>query len=82
LRLATNLEVHWDYLAFVLGEPCGAVHTTRLAPAKADLQWRGFSEMTKAYDPSPQLPACDQARRYPRWLDIAGWYQSVPHASR
>jgi tetratricopeptide (TPR) repeat protein len=74
VRLATNLEVYWDYIAFAVGEPDAKVHTTRLAPAKADLRYRGFSEMVQADDFSPELPIYDQVRRYPRWLDIAGWY--------
>jgi tetratricopeptide (TPR) repeat protein len=77
LRLRTNLEIYWDSIATAEGVPDAALRTTRLAPATADLRYRGYSQ-TSASDGRrdlPEVPAYSRiANTMPRWRDLAGYY--------
>ena len=74
LRLATNLEIFWDRLAWAVGRPDVAIAPRRLELATADLAYRGYSITEQ---PSPSVP---ERARYTlagtgaRWRDLEGYY--------
>ncbi len=75
LRLATNLEVYWDALAWAEKRPETPLRTQRLAPATADLRYRGFSVVTTADRSSPERPDYQAlAGTVPVWRDLIGYY--------
>ena len=74
LRLATNLEIFWDRLAWAVGRPDVAVTPRRLDLAGADLSYRGYS-VTEQPSPSvPERPRYVIAGTGPRWRDLEGYY--------
>jgi hypothetical protein len=47
---------------------------TRLTPDRADLHWRGFSEMQDLPDDQPLSPAYERVRQNPPWrITPSGW---------
>jgi len=75
LRLRTNLEVYWDQIQWAQGLPQAPIHLQRLAPAFADLHYRGFSVIEQANASSPEIPEYDQlAGTSQRWRDLEGFY--------
>ena len=84
LRLRTNLEVYWDWLAVADGQEASRLKTARLQPVRADLRFRGFSETTatRKGEPglasnrdAPEVPVYDKmANVTPRWRDLVGYY--------
>ncbi len=76
MRLRTNLEIYWDYIAWATILPDTTPRReTRLAPSAANLHFRGWSAL-KTTDPTqPDMP--DYTRlsgTAPRWLDLEGYY--------
>ena len=65
LRLRTNLEVYWDWLAHCRRRRERALVTTRLQPARAELRYRGFSRTSHERRDQPEVPAVrrDRERR-------------------
>ena len=75
LRLRTNLEVYWDWLGYAPGAPAAALDTTRLAPATAELCYRGFSRTTFEGPRRLELPHYDRlANVAQRWRDLVGYH--------
>ncbi len=75
LRLRTNLEVYWDALAVTRGLPDTALRRQVVAPAVADLRYRGFSAARVADAVSPEIPDYEVvARTGPQWHDLIGLY--------
>lgn len=75
LRLATNLEVYWDRIAWAAGRPDAPVRARSLFAARAELRPRGFSEVRQAAPESPELPIYERrAGTAPRWRDLVGYY--------
>lgn len=76
LRLRTNLEIFWDKLEWATAPPAAAPpRTERLATSVAELRHRGFSEMTRADESSPEVPNYDKiASTVQRWRDLTGYY--------
>ncbi len=74
VRLRTNLEIAWDWLAF--GELVEApLRTRRLPASSADLRFRGFSRTISPRGESPETPIYDQlANTAQRWRDLIGYY--------
>jgi tetratricopeptide (TPR) repeat protein len=74
IRLRTNLEVYWDWLAVAEGVGSAVLHTASIAPRTAELRYRGFSVTDYARD-RPEIPVYDQlANVGPRWRDLIGYY--------
>jgi hypothetical protein len=76
LRLRTNLEIYWDSLAWAEGVPDAKITKAKLDAAKADLRFRGFSEVKAKDASSPELP-----QSYDRlvsvgqkWRDLIGYH--------
>jgi Tfp pilus assembly protein PilF len=74
LRLATNLEIFWDRLAWAPGAAGPTPATHKLDPAAADLRSRGYSVTEQRNASSPELPRYVLAGTAPRWLDLEGYY--------
>jgi tetratricopeptide (TPR) repeat protein len=78
LRLRTNLEIYWDYLA--TADDLRATHaspllTRRLQPGVAELRFRGFSETDYGRRDVPETPHYDRlASTSPRWRDLTGYH--------
>jgi hypothetical protein len=76
LRLRTNLEVYWDWLAVAAPAPAAAdVRTLRLPLASAELRHRGFSQTASPRGDAPERPSYGQlASTSQRWRDLEGYY--------
>jgi hypothetical protein len=75
LRLRTNLEIYWDQIQWARGLTGSPLKITRLAPATADLHYRGFSSINQANPSSPEIPDYNQlAGTAQRWRDLSGYY--------
>jgi hypothetical protein len=75
LRLRANMEIYWDAIEWAAGADESQLRTTRLAPAVADLRFRGFSEMAQADPSSPETPRYDRVNSTgQRWRDLVGYY--------
>jgi Tfp pilus assembly protein PilF len=76
IRLRTNLEVYWDQLALADDAPDAARATTeKIAPASAELRYRGFSKTDYARRDAPETPRYDAiANVTQRWRDLSGYY--------
>jgi Tfp pilus assembly protein PilF len=75
LRLRTNLEIYWDWLATAEERPGGSLKTVRLPASSAELRYRGFSQTHLTRRDAPEAPIYDQlANVTPRWRDLAGYY--------
>ena len=75
LRLRTNLEIYWDWLAAADDRSTTTVKTVRLAPERTELRYRGFSKTDFAHREIPELPHYDRiANTSMRWRDLIGYY--------
>ena len=75
LRLRTNLEVYWDWLAYGEGVESEAIVTRRLAPATVELRYRGFSRTSQAGPFAPEIPHYGEiANTTQRWRDLTGYH--------
>jgi hypothetical protein len=75
LRLKTNLEIYWDWLAVADDMPSTVLRTTKALPSVADLRFRGFSETHVARRDAPETPTYSRmANMTERWRDLIGYY--------
>jgi len=75
LRLRTNLEIYWDWLAVAKPAPEGSAVVKRLTPSRAELRYRGFSKTTDARSDRPETPSYGElANVAERWRDLSGYY--------
>jgi Tfp pilus assembly protein PilF len=75
LRLATNMEIFWDRLAWAAGLPNGQIRTERLPLTSAELRYRGFSVMNVASPASPEIPDYNTLEGTgSKWQAIEGYY--------
>src|SRR5690606_35969661 len=75
VRLRTNLEVYWDQFSWAVREPGEALQVQVLAPDRADLRYRGFSELVQPNRQTPERPVYDRlVGTAPRWMDLEGFY--------
>jgi Tfp pilus assembly protein PilF len=74
VRLATNLEIFWDRLAWAAGLPGDGNVTRKLDPVEAELRYRGFSVTGQASASSPELPRYVLAGTAARWRELEGFY--------
>jgi hypothetical protein len=74
LRLTTAFEIYWDAAELCAREPDTQTLRTTLAPDRAELGWRGFSELEPASETSPLTPIYEAARPSPPWRKTpSGW---------
>src|SRR5581483_5689060 len=75
IRLRTNLEVYWDWLAVADELEPDRIRTWRIRPDEAELRYRGFSATDHADRRRPEIPLYDRlANVAPRWRDLTGYY--------
>jgi Tfp pilus assembly protein PilF len=75
VRLRTNLEIYWDEIQWAKGLPDTALKVTQLAPATADLHYRGYSVIHEANASSPEIPDYNHLMATTQiWRDLAGYY--------
>jgi hypothetical protein len=75
VRLRTNLEIYWDWIAHATGVSEESLRIVRLDPARADLRHRGFSATNFERRDAPEVPVYDRiVNTVPRWRDLEGFY--------
>ncbi|MDE2887513.1 MAG: FG-GAP-like repeat-containing protein [Gemmatimonadota bacterium] len=75
LRLGTNLEIYWDWLAWAARADGAPVRTRRIGSRTAALRGRGFSEISHPDRRSPDVPLYSAAvNTAPRWWDLRGYH--------
>ena len=75
LRLRTNMEIYFDALEWAAGAGDAQTKVVSLAPASAELRFRGFSDMRSADGSSPETPNYERvASTGQRWRDLVGYY--------
>ena len=75
IRLSTNLEIYWDALGWAAPVEAPDLRTTSVAPAQADLRYRGYSLTRMPNRTTPEIPIYDSlAATAPVWRDLEGYY--------
>ena len=74
LRLSTNMEIFWDRIGWAVGRPDVTVEERRLAPASAQLRYRGYSRVDQREASVPERPRYLLDGTRPRWRDLEGYY--------
>jgi cytochrome c-type biogenesis protein CcmH/NrfG len=74
VRVATNLEIFWDRLGWAIGRPDVRLEPRPVAPASAELRYRGYSVTEQASGSVPERPRYRLAGTTPRWLDLRGYH--------
>jgi hypothetical protein len=76
LRLRTNLEIRWDWIAYADGADRATLTNARVPAAQAELRYRGFSR-TSGWESreGPEVPAyAPVANVGQQWRDLVGYY--------
>jgi Tfp pilus assembly protein PilF len=74
-RLATNMEIFWDRMAWAPGLSNDLTRTEPLPLLSAELRWRGFSEMDAASASSPETPDYNRLEGTGnKWEALEGYY--------
>jgi tetratricopeptide (TPR) repeat protein len=75
LRLRTNLEIYWDWLAVADDIERAQLTEMALRPEVAELRYRGFSQTDYADRRRPEIPVYGKlANVTERWRDLVGYY--------
>ena len=74
LRLRTNLEIYWDRITWAPLRDDARLETQRLAPAVADLDYRGYNVTEYVGPRRLELPRYELASLRPRWRDLVGYH--------
>ncbi|MEM7357008.1 MAG: CRTAC1 family protein, partial [Acidobacteriota bacterium] len=75
LRLVTSLWLHWDRIAWTTTPVDDApIVRARLAPQRADLRYRGFSELVRQAPNAPHTFDYATVRQETPWLPFPGHY--------
>jgi tetratricopeptide (TPR) repeat protein len=74
VRLATNLEIFWDWLGWAVGRPEVRVQPRRLELSRADLSYRGYSVVEQPAPSVPERPRYVLAGTGQLWRDLEGYY--------
>jgi hypothetical protein len=75
VRLRTNLEVFWDALSYARGLDESACKPVTLAPASAELLFRGIVRMRQADAGAPELPCYNEVVNTGQyWRDLVGFH--------
>ena len=73
VRIATNLEIYWDRLAFATKSET-KTHTTPIKLRSADLGYMGFPVMSRTHNDAPNIPDYNNIRHGNAWRDLEGYY--------
>jgi Tfp pilus assembly protein PilF len=74
LRLATNLEIFWDRIAWAVGRPDVTLEPRAMTLKSADLRYRGFSITEQKDASTPERPRYVIEGVAPRWRDLEGFH--------
>ncbi|MDX1642149.1 MAG: hypothetical protein R3220_10655, partial [Balneolaceae bacterium] len=75
IRLTTTSEIYWDGIFQAEKMDAGQITETELKPVKMELQYRGFSEWSRADSTSPMLPDYNEiSSTTQRWRDLEGFH--------
>lgn len=75
VRLTTTSEIYWDGIFQAEKMNSGQITETELEPVKMELQYRGFSEWSRADSTSPMLPDYNEiSSTAQRWRDLEGFH--------
>lgn len=75
LRIRTELEIFWDRLSWAVGKEGEDTKITELDLSSAELRYRGFSEIEKRDDSSPEVPDYSRIKTTAqKWRDLEGYY--------
>jgi Tfp pilus assembly protein PilF len=74
VRLATNLEIFWDRLAWAVGRPDVTLEPRAVALKSADLRYRGFSITEQKDASTPERPSYAIDGIAARWRDLEGYH--------
>lgn len=73
-RLRTNMEIYWDSLRWSHVVASVEPLITPIETSKADLRFRGYSELLPVNRRRPDTPVYKVAGTQQRWLDLEGYY--------
>ena len=74
VRIETDMQIYWDMAFFTVGEQSVPMEMTTLNPDRADLHYRGFSEMYRPNPHAPHLFDYQKVTTAAQWRDLAGYY--------
>ena len=74
VRIETDMQIYWDAAFFTAGEQAVPMEITTLDAARADLHYRGFSEMYRPNAHAPHLFDYQSVTKSAQWRDLAGDY--------
>ncbi len=74
VRIVTNMRIYWDQILFDASGATSPTQLTRLAPAGADLRWRGFSAQASPDGREPYLYDYTRVASASPWKVFTGRY--------
>ena len=74
VRVETDMQIYWDAAFFTVGAQDVPIELTTLNPDRADLHYRGFSEMYRPNPHAPHLFDYQKVTTEAQWRDLAGYY--------
>ena len=74
VRLATNLEVYWDWIGYAPRRDDAPRNIRRLEPAVATLGYRGYSQTDLLGPRGLEVPRYEIANTRPKWRDLTGFH--------
>lgn len=74
VRIVTNWEFYWDQAFFSVDEPVVPVQMQTLAPASADLHYRGFSTLVPNPGWGPESYDYSRVSTEPAWPPMSGFF--------
>jgi tetratricopeptide (TPR) repeat protein len=74
VRIVTNMRIYWDQILVDTSDATPAMQLTRLAPAGADLRWRGFSAQASPDGREPYLYDYTRVTSASPWKVFTGRY--------
>jgi tetratricopeptide (TPR) repeat protein len=74
VRIVTNMRIYWDQILFDASGASSPTQLTRLAPAGADLRWRGFSAQASPDGREPYLYDYARVGSASPWKVFTGRY--------
>lgn len=72
VRIRTTMAIWWDRAFTTVDDPDVPTRTTELAPARAELSYRGFSRRYRESPDGPDLFDHDAVDPAPHWADVPG----------
>jgi hypothetical protein len=74
VRIATNLEIYWDRIAFASRINNADVIETNIELHSVDLGYMGFPYMSRTDGDSPNIPDYNDIRHGNAWRNLEGYY--------